>query len=229
MSRFRNALSGLFGNNNSKEEKIVVPQSFAELKVGNSFKIKICDVYEMVDRTLEIVDAVKYVVSSDHVSHQVLTVRCIDSGEVFRATSVAINGMQMIRLDKEMSTDEVSHVFFDLDWVAAESAEEWTDPTDFRFIFDENCNAGFRLKRFNMGEESVVKRFLDWTADDYTFHEHIGIQGYKERNGHKEAIQYYFLVNDKKDYGVVIENDEQGVARVYASHLVAPSYFIDFC
>lgn len=228
MSRIFNAIKALLkGDDKKTDVPAFVPRTFEDLKIGSSFKIKICDVYDMVDRNFEVVDSMIYSVSPDQSVDRVLTIRCIDTNETFRAVSVVIDGSKQIRIDKLMSDEEVSSVFFDLNWVPAEKEEDWMPPADFRFIFDEDCNASFRLQRFNMGDDESVRKFMDWTSESYKFHENIGIQGFKEKNGYKEQIQYYFLINSDKNYGVVVENDEQGIARVYASHLMSPQYIID--
>lgn len=219
MSKFGNVFKGLFGSKSAEPVEVKVINSFSEMSVGNSFSITVCGVLDLCGKSFEIYETVKNVVSVDHSEEIIHLVRCTESGEQYRVSLVSVSGKQVIRIDKEITSDEVPHVFFDHSWVASEDPDTWTPPTDFRYIFDDECNAAFKLKSFNEGEEEVIAKFEDWIAQEYFFSENIAIEGYRSVKGIDEKIQYYFLTNSKKDYGVIIENDEQGFARVYVSHM----------
>jgi hypothetical protein len=213
---FKNAFRGLFGSKEENKEVVHAPQSFSQLKVGNTFNIDICDVYDMSGMTFEVMEVFNYVVSTDHVSNKVLTIKSIETGKLFRACEVSIHGTTFIRIDNLLSDDEVIALFLN------------DDEEDFRTIFSDELTMMFKMKRFALGDEATTKPLLDWTAEEYKFTDDLGIQGYIEKNGNKEAIQYYSLTNSGGDYGVIIENYEDGVAKVYLSHYLAVTNISSF-
>jgi hypothetical protein len=209
---FKNVLNGLFSSKKKEEEKeIVLPTSFNDLKVGNGFSIDICDVMDMCGMTFDIKEEFKYVVSMDHTPQKVLTISAVGSNENYRATEMSLSGTDYIRIDKLLTDDEVLALF------------ENNDEEDFKKIFSDDVKASFKLKRFALGDESLVKPLLDWSAESYKFAGNMGIEGYIEKNGYQEAIQYYFLFSPENDYAFIVENYEDGVAKIYLSHLLAPS------
>lgn len=213
---FGNVFRGLFSSKEEKAEVVAAPQSFSQLKVGSTFDIDICDVYDMSGMTFEVMEAYQYVVSTDYVSSRVLTIKSIETGKLFRACEVSIHGSSRVRIDKQLSDDETVALFLN------------DDEEDFRTIFSDELTMMFKMKRFALGDESLVKPILDWTAEEYKFTDNLGMQGYIEKNGHKEPIQYYSLMSPNNDYGIIIENYEDGVAKVYVSHYLAVTNISSF-
>lgn len=208
----RTAFSGLFSSKKKEVEvEVELPTSFNQLKVGNGFTIDICDVMDMCGNTFDVKEEFKYVLSMDHSSQKVYTISHVGGNDSYRATEMSLSGSDYIRIDKLLSDDEVMALFFN------------EDESDFRDIFENDVNASFVLKRFALGDESLTKPLLDWTDESYKFLNDMGIEGYIEKNGHREAIQYYFLISPKKDYAFIVENYEDGMAKIYLSHLFNPS------
>lgn len=214
----KSALKSLFSSKEDKKETISIsPKSFSELKVGNTFQIDICDVMEMCNSTFQVMEEFKYAVDAFGLSSKVLTIKNIDTNAIFRATESTIDGEKYIRIDKLLSDDEVLALFRN------------EDEEDFTHIFSDDLTVMFKMKRFCLGDESLVQPLLDWSDEEYKFKDDIGIQGYIERNGSAyENIQYYSLYSPKRDYGVIIENYEDGIAKIYLSHYLAPTNISSF-
>ena len=188
-----------------------MPTSFNELKVGNGFSIDICDVMDMCGTTFDVKEEFKYVVSMDHTPQKVFTISPVGSKENYRATEMSLSGTNYIRIDKLLTDKEVIALF------------ENPNEDDFTMIFSNDVTSLFELKRFALGDGSLVKPLLDWSAESYKFAGNMGIEGYIEKNGYQEPIQYYFLFSPENDYAFIVENYEDGVAKIYLSHLLAPS------
>lgn len=214
----KSALKGLFSS--KKEDVIaeeVLPTTFSDLKVGNSFTVDICDVMDICGSTFEVKEESKYVINMNMSSNKILTVQSIDSDVQLRATEVIISGNKFIRIDKQMTDDEVVALFMN------------DDEEDFRHMFTDELTSMFKMKRFALGDNDLIKPLLDWSAEEYKFRDNLGIQGYVTKDGYDETIQYYCLLSAKSDYAVVIESYSDGIAKFYLSHLLAPTNISSIC